>query len=136
MLYLDYEMSSADLWERLTELGYNEHTDLQRLHYALLPSLPALDTAEGGQYLYNLAKRLHVDAVVVDTIGRAIEGEENSADTIRAFYRHTAQPLKAAGIACYEPTTPEKTPTKDNEAQVPRMMMSISCTGYNAIRTA
>ena len=99
VLYLDYEMSSADLWERLTELGYNEHTDLQNLHYALLPSLPALDTAEGGQYLYNLAKRLHVDAVVVDTIGRAIEGEENSADTIRAFYRHTAQPLKAAGIS-------------------------------------
>ncbi len=99
MLYLDYEMSSADLWERLTELGYDQHSNLQRLHYALFPSLPALDTAEGGQYLYDLAKRLHVDAVVVDTIGRAIEGEENSADTIRAFYRHTAQPLKAAGIS-------------------------------------
>ena len=99
ILYLDYEMSHADLHERLTMLGYNRNTDLTRLHYALLPSLPPLDTTEGGQHLLGLAQQLNVDAVVVDTIGRAVEGEENSADTIRAFYRHTAQQLKAAGIA-------------------------------------
>jgi hypothetical protein len=80
-------------------LGYGAHTDLSRLHYALLPSLPPLDTPEGGQHLLTLAQQLNVDAVVVDTIGRAVEGEENSADTIRAFYRNTAQQLKAAGIA-------------------------------------
>jgi len=99
ILYLDYEMSHADLYERLTMLGYGQHTDLSRLHYALLPSLPPLDTPEGGQHLLTLAQQLNVDAVVVDTIGRAVEGEENSADTIRAFYRNTAQQLKAAGIA-------------------------------------
>jgi len=99
ILYLDYEMSHADLYERLTMLGYGQHTDLSRLHYALLPSLPPLDTPEGGQHLLTLAQQLNVDAVVVDTIGRAVEGEENSADTIRAFYRNTAQKLKAAGIA-------------------------------------
>jgi len=99
ILYLDYEMSEADLYERLTSLGYGPHDDLTRLHYALLPSLPPLDTPNGGTHLLNLALRLNVDAVVVDTIGRAVEGEENSADTIRAFYRHTAQQLKQAGIA-------------------------------------
>lgn len=99
ILYLDYEMSHADLYERLTMLGYGPHTDLSHLHYALLPSIPPLDTPEGGQHLLTLAQQLNVDAVVVDTIGRAVEGEENSADTIRAFYRNTAQQLKAAGIS-------------------------------------
>lgn len=99
ILYLDYEMSTADLHERLTQLGYGPGSDLTRLHYALLPTIPALDTPEGGQHLHNLATSLNVDAVVVDTIGRAVQGEENSADTIRAFYRHTAQPLKASGIS-------------------------------------
>ena len=99
ILYLDYEMSTADLHERLTSLGYGPGHNLTRLHYALLPSLPPLDTPEGGKHLLELATRLNVHAVVVDTIGRAVEGEENSADTIRAFYRHTAQQLKAAGIS-------------------------------------
>jgi 5S rRNA maturation endonuclease (ribonuclease M5) len=99
ILYLDYEMSTADLYERLTSLGYGPGHDLTRLHYALLPSLPPLDTPEGGNHLLQLAQQLQVDAVVVDTIGRAVTGEENSADTIRAFYRHTAQQLKQAGIS-------------------------------------
>lgn len=99
ILYLDYEMSTADLHERLVALGYGPGDNLTRLHYALLPSLPPLDTPEGGKHLLELATRLNVHAVVVDTIGRAVEGEENSADTIRAFYRHTAQQLKAAGIS-------------------------------------
>jgi len=99
ILYLDYEMSTADLYERLTSLGYGPHHNLTRLHYALLPSLPPLDTPEGGNHLLALAQQLQVDAVVVDTIGRAVTGEENSADTIRAFYRHTAQQLKQAGIS-------------------------------------
>jgi len=99
ILYLDYEMSEADLHERLTALGYGPQHNLSNLHYALLPSLPPLDTPEGGQHLHQLATQLNVNAVVVDTIGRAVEGEENSADTIRAFYRHTAQQLKQAGIA-------------------------------------
>ena len=92
-------MSTADLYERLTSLGYGPHDNLTRLHYALLPSLPPLDTPEGGNHLLALAQQLQADAVVVDTIGRAVTGEENSADTIRAFYRHTAQQLKQAGIS-------------------------------------
>jgi hypothetical protein len=48
VLYLDYEMTEADLLERLGELGYGPDDDLSRLHYALLPSLPPLDTREGA----------------------------------------------------------------------------------------
>jgi len=99
VLYLDYEMNEADLWERLVDLGYGPDDDLTNLCYALLPSLPPLDTPEGAEALLELAIHLGVQLVVVDTFGRAVEGKENDADTVRAFYRHTAQRLKHAGIS-------------------------------------
>jgi hypothetical protein len=99
VLYLDYEMTAADLTERLASLGYGPQHDLTRLHYALLPSLHPLDTAAGARQLVRHATDIAADLVVVDTFGRAVQGEENEADTTRAFYRHTAMALKAAGIA-------------------------------------
>lgn len=100
ILYLDYEMTPADLYERLSELGYGPSDDLSRLHYALLPSIPPLDTAEGAEHVVSLALELGVRAVIVDTFGRAVAGDENDADTVRHFYRHTGQVLKHHGIAC------------------------------------
>lgn len=99
VLYLDYEMTDSDLMERLVELGYGPGDDLGHLHYALLPSLPPLDTAAGAKAVVELAARVGADLVVVDTFGRAVEGDENEADTVRAFYRHTGLALKAAGRA-------------------------------------
>jgi AAA domain/DnaB-like helicase N terminal domain len=101
--YLDYEMTEADVFDRLQDMGYGAHTDLSRLSYALLPSFPPLDTPEGGDALMR-----HLDAVqakwpehhlvvVIDTIGRAIYGEENSADTFRNFYTYTGIRLKRRG---------------------------------------
>jgi len=37
--------------------------------------------------------------VVIDTIARAVVGDENDADTFRNYYRYTASQLKAAGVA-------------------------------------
>ena len=99
ILYCDYEMTADDLHERLEELGYSEHSDLSNLKYALLPDLAPLDTFEGGQQLLALATTHNVECVVIDTFGRAVQGEENTADTTRHFYRLTGNPLKAAGIA-------------------------------------
>lgn len=99
VLYLDYEMTPSDLMERLTDLGYGPHTDLSNLYYALLPTLAPLDTIMGSSAVVRLAERYGVDLVVVDTFGRAVEGEEDRADTVRAFYRHTGLALKARGIA-------------------------------------
>jgi hypothetical protein len=99
VLYLDYEMTHSDLYERLSELGYGPHVDLGRLHYALLPSLPPLDTPAGAAVVVELAIRLNCQLVVVDTFGRAVEGDEDKADTVRAFYRHTGLALKSKGIA-------------------------------------
>jgi hypothetical protein len=98
VLYVDMEMTLEDLRDRLAEFGYGPDDDLSNLHYALLPSLPPLDTEAGGQAL--LAAALAVDAkfVIIDTTSRVIQGDENDADTMRAFYRHTGLLLKQHGI--------------------------------------
>lgn len=97
VLYLDYEMTADDLHERLSDLGYGADDDLTRLRYALLPSLPPLNSKEGGKAIVRFAELVDADLVVVDTLGRAVEGEENTNDTFRNFYAHTGLHLKAAG---------------------------------------
>lgn len=99
MLYLDYEMTPNDLRERLELLGYGPDDDLSNLRYALIPTLPPFDTAEGGQALLELAQAENVRGVITDTFGRATQGDENDADTTRAYYRHTGGLLKKHGIA-------------------------------------
>lgn len=98
VVYLDFEMTEDDLWERLDDMGYGPEVDMSRLHYYLLPSLPALDTDLGGRVLTELAVRHDAKLVVIDTMSRVVEGEENEADTYRAFYRHSGNRLKALGI--------------------------------------
>lgn len=104
VLYLDYEMTESDLRERLEDMGYGPGHDLSKFKYALLPSLGPLDTSEGGGELLLMVDELELEyqdhhiVVVIDTISRAVKGEENSADTIRAFYRATGLPLKQRGV--------------------------------------
>lgn len=99
VLYLDYEMTEDDLHERLEELGYGPEDDLSFLHYALLPSLPPLNTDEGAAAVLGLASAVSAVVVVVDTTGRAVWGEENTNDTYRDFAQTTGYVLKQAGIA-------------------------------------
>ena len=104
VVYLDYEQTLEDVQDRLEDMGYGASSDLSRLHYALLPALPPLDTAEGAEALM---KRLdqaqsaspdcHLVAII-DTIGRAVAGEEDSADTFRDFYNHSGIELKRRGV--------------------------------------
>lgn len=104
VIYLDYEMGEEDLDERLTDLGYGPESDLSRLRYDVIPSLPPLDQPEGGAALLHLVdveQRAHPDAhivVVIDTIGRAVVGDENEANTFRAFHRSTGMGLKRRGV--------------------------------------
>lgn len=97
ILYVDYEMSQQLLHERLTQMGATADTDLTNLHYALLPPLNPLDTAEGAKQICDIARLVQAELVIIDTFGRAVQGEENSSDTIRNYYRHTGLALKAEG---------------------------------------
>jgi hypothetical protein len=98
VLYVDMEMTMEDLRDRLSEFGYGPDDDLSHLHYALLPSLPPLDTHEGGQELLEAALSVGAQFVIIDTTSRVISGGENDSDTMRAFYRHTGLPLKQNAI--------------------------------------
>lgn len=104
VVYLDWEQSEDDLLERLEAMGCTAETDLSLLRYDLIPNLPPLDTVSGGKAL---AARVDAEmtadpdrhvVVVIDTISRATVGEENSNDTIQAFYRHTGLELKRRRI--------------------------------------
>lgn len=97
VLYFDLEMTEGDLYERLEAMGYGPHSDLSNLFYYLLPNLPPLDTAEGGEAVVALAREHQADVVAFDTTSRVISGKENDADTVLAFYRHTGRPLKELG---------------------------------------
>ena len=97
VLYMDYEMSQAVLYERLTAMGYNKDTDLTKLHYASLPPIASLDKPEGAKQICDLARQCQAELVIIDTFARAVEGAENDADTVRNFYRWTAMNLKQEG---------------------------------------
>lgn len=99
VLYIDYEMTEADLHSRLEQMGYGPEDDLSNLHYVLMPQIEALDTPEGGQAIRDYAAHVGAVLVVVDTTARAASGDENAMETIRDMYRYTLMPLKAAGIA-------------------------------------
>lgn len=93
VLYVDLENSEDDIWERLRDMGYGPDDLTGHLHYYSFPDLPALDSAQGGAELARLAHLHDAQAVVIDTTSRVIVGEEDSADTFRALYRHALMPL-------------------------------------------
>jgi hypothetical protein len=96
--YLDYEMTEDDLQERLEDMGHGPQSDLSRLHYALLPELSPLDTKDGAEEVELLLDDTAAQVVIIDTTARAVEGEENSADTIRRFAHHTGMMLRRRGV--------------------------------------
>jgi hypothetical protein len=102
VLYIDFEMTPSDLQERLDDLGYVPNdpdwpTFLQHMHYAMLQPFAPFDTREGGDQLVQVVENTQAELVVIDTLIRSVEGEENSADTIKNFNRYTGQRIKALG---------------------------------------
>jgi len=98
VLYIDYEMTGNDVRDRLEAFGYSEQDDLTHLHYVLLPSIAGLDTAAGAQIVIQAIQATGSQLVIIDTTARAVEGEENDADTMRAFYRWSGVNMKSLGV--------------------------------------
>lgn len=131
VLYFDYEMTEGDLRERLDDMGADPDTDLSRLRYDLLPTLPPLDTAAGGQALQERLDELqaawpeHEIVAIFDTYGRAVQGPESDADTTRAFYIFSGIELKRRGVtwvrfdhAGYDETHPRGSTAKGDDVDV------------------
>lgn len=101
VLYIDMENTPDDLAERFEDYGLTATDTLTNLHYLSLPRLPALDTPEGGHELRNILDAYHLtpgDLVILDSLQRVTEGEENKSDTMRAFYLHAGIELKRRGL--------------------------------------
>ena len=105
MTYVDYEMSEDDLLERLEDMGFNPATS--SCSPTTCSDAPPLDTVDGGRTLMRLLERDQSVGVVIDTIGRAVEGEENAADTYHAFWHHTGT-LAQAGRDRPRPARPRR----------------------------
>lgn len=99
VMYVDAEMTRADVRERLSDMGFGPDDDMSNLIYYSLPALSPLNSPGGGQELVDLATFHDVQLVVIDTISRLVNGEENSNDTSIGFARCCGTPMKAAGIA-------------------------------------
>lgn len=97
VLYLDFEMTSSDLMDRLYDMEYGPETDLSNLHYMLHPGIAPLDTQEGGEQLAALAEERDADLIIIDTFMRIVAGKENDADTLLKYDLHTGRLLKGAG---------------------------------------
>lgn len=114
---LDMENSENDLADRFTSLGIRpgDVDDLSDLILIHLPQLAALDTAQGAKQLHENLDAHGIkdgDVVVLDRFQRVIDGPENEADTMRAFYRHTGIMLKRHGITVVRTDNTGKDPAR------------------------
>jgi hypothetical protein len=101
VVYLDFENEPRRDWRRwLRNLGYDDDgRHFENVFLCSMPSIAALNTPEGGALVVKTAKEFGADLVVVDTVGRAVDGDENDASTFLDYYRHLGMPLKREGIA-------------------------------------
>lgn len=99
VLYVDFENDPrADVRARLQAMGHTP-ADLDNLCYLSFPTLAGLDSEVGSHELMAAVQVHGCEVVVIDTVSRAVSGEENENDTWLAFYRHTGLKLKQAGVA-------------------------------------
>lgn len=97
VVYIDDENRICDTVDRLK--AFRVYADeLDRFVMYNFQGLPPLDTSEGGQHLDALAAANEPALVIMDTVSRMVEGEENAANTFLQLYRCSLVPLKARGI--------------------------------------
>lgn len=93
VVYIDDENRVQDVVERLRAFGCTA-SELDCLSYYCFASLPALDTPEGGQHLSALAGVNEASLIILDTVSRMVQGDENDSTTYLSLYRHSLAPLK------------------------------------------
>ena len=99
VLYVDFENDPVgDTRERLQAMNYTPK-DLDNLKLLSFPKLSALDSPKGSEELMAAIDYYQAQVVVIDTVSRAVKGDENENNTWLDFYRMTGVKLKAKGVA-------------------------------------
>jgi len=99
VLYVDFENDPrGDVRSRLQAMGYGPG-DLDHIDYLSFPTMAGLDSERGGCELLEAVSAYASEVVVIDTVSRVVDVEENSNDTWLGLYRHTGLKLKQAGVA-------------------------------------
>ena len=99
VLYVDFENDPrSDIRRRLQDMGYVPD-DLDNLCYLSFPTIAKFDTKQGGEQLLAAIEEYGCEVVVIDTVSRSVQGDENENDTWLAFYRNTGLLLKQKQIA-------------------------------------
>lgn len=98
VLYIDQENSWVDIQARAHSLGYTP-SDLDGIHYLSFPTMPPLDTAEGGDWLMTQVEQAEAEIVILDTVSRMVEGKENDSDTWLNLYRLSLKRCKSRKVA-------------------------------------
>ncbi len=99
ILYIDFENDpQSDTRERLIDMGYTPDM-LSNFVMLSFPVMDGFDTAAGAEQLLAVALAYEAEAVIIDTVSRAVRGEENDNDTWLNLYRHAGLKMKQNGIA-------------------------------------
>lgn len=104
VMYLDYENGADDILDRVQSMGFTiEQLDSPecKLHIIHMPGAAYgwLDKAEGGLKLAAHAKALNAELVIVDTLSKVTQGEENANETYRDVMIYTSNVLQEEGIS-------------------------------------
>src|SRR5436190_16446637 len=75
----DFEMTEDDVLERLEDMGFDLLKLQDNLHYYLNQPVPPLDTEKGGAMLLENCNLNGEKVVLIDTLSRVVEGNENDA---------------------------------------------------------
>ena len=99
VLYVDFENDPrGDVRTRLIAMGFTPD-QLTDLYYLSFPTMAGLDSEKGSQELMAAVQHYRCEVVVIDTVSRSVDGDENENDTWLDFYRHTGLKLKQNKIA-------------------------------------
>jgi len=92
-------MTLKDLHDRLVDMGFDFDELEGWLKYHPFPIIRPMDTELGGIDAMALMQYDESSVLVIDTLSRVVQGDENSNDTYRNFFNHTGRLLKANGIS-------------------------------------
>lgn len=100
VVYIDFENSPRiHVLPRLIRMGFSPKVLNQQLLYSSYPKIDQLDLAGAGVQFEELLDKENPVLVVMDTISRAVQGEENSNDTWNNLYKYTERVLKERDVA-------------------------------------